>query len=151
VIAVVPVDAKESRIRVMRDPQRLLVAQRATALAVDVYRLTDTFPAAERFGLSGQMRRAAVSIGSNIAEGCGRPGNRDFLRFLYIARASATELAFQNLLAAELGFGSAAHRKSVSEGVDHVQRMLNRFTGALRAKAKRSPMPASEPTSETID
>ena len=135
----------------MRDPQRLLVAQRATALAVDVYRLTDTFPASERFGLSGQMRRAAISIGSNIAEGCGRPGNRDFLRFLYIARASATELAFQNLLAAELGFGSTAHRESVSEGVDHVQRMLNRFTSALRTKAQRSRTPASELAGENGD
>jgi four helix bundle protein len=131
----------------MRDPQRLLVAQRAIGLAVDVYRLTDGFPPSERFGLSTQMRRAAVSIGSNIAEGCGRPGNRDFLRFLYIARASATELAFQNILAAELGFGSAASREAVSEGVDHIQRMLNRFTSALRTKAKRSHAPASELTS----
>lgn len=128
----------------MRDPQRLLVAQRAVGLAVDVYRLTDGFPPSERFGLSTQMRRAAVSIGSNIAEGCGRPGNRDFLRFLYIARASATELAFQNMLAAELGFGSAACRESVREGVDHVQRMLNRFTSALRTRAKRNRAPASE-------
>lgn len=128
----------------MRDPERLLVAQRALTLAVDVYRLTDAFPSSERFGLSAQMRRSAVSIGSNIAEGCGRPGNRDFLRFLYIARASATELAFQNTLAGELGFGSAAHRDSVSEGADHVQRMLNRFTGALRTKARRRREPASE-------
>lgn len=52
----------------MRDPERLLVAQRALTLAVDVYRLTDAFPSSERFGLSAQMRRSAVSIGSNIAE-----------------------------------------------------------------------------------
>jgi four helix bundle protein len=128
----------------MRDPQQLLVAQRAIGLAVDVYRLTDTFPPPERFGLSAQMRRSAVSIGSNIAEGCGRPGNRDFVRFLYIARASATELAFQNTLAAALGFGSAADRDSVGDGVDHVQRMLNRFTNAVRTKAKRSGAPASD-------
>ena len=118
----------------MRDPKKMMVLENAMALAVDVYRLTGEFPASERFGLAAQMRRAAVSVGSNIAEGCGRSGDREFLHFLRISRGSTTELAFQVTLAAKLGFGSAAGCASVTESVDHVQRMLNRLTNAVRQK-----------------
>ena len=118
----------------MRDPNKLLVVQRATALALAVYRLTGEFAASERFGLAAQMRRAAVSVGSNIAEGCGRSGDREFLQFLRVARGSTTELAFQLTLATELGLGSVVARESVGEHIDHVQRMLNRLTNAVRQK-----------------
>lgn len=118
----------------MRDPQKLVVSQHAMAIAVAVYRLTYAFPTHERFGLTAQMRRAAVSVGSNIAEGCGRGGERDFLRFLYLARGSATELAFQLALAIELDFGAAGDRALIAHDIDHLQRMLNRFTSALRRK-----------------
>jgi four helix bundle protein len=65
----------------MQDPKNLAVSGRAIELALAVYRLTRQFPADERFGLSAQMRRAAVSVGSNIAEGCGRWSNRELLQF----------------------------------------------------------------------
>ena len=125
----------------MRNPDKLAVADRAMAMAVEVYRLTNHFPSSERFGLSAQMRRAAVSVGSNIAEGCGRSGDRDFVRFLEIARGSTTELAFQLTLAMDLGFGDSSDHARVAELVDHVQRMLNRLTASMHRKLA-SPQPA---------
>jgi four helix bundle protein len=118
----------------MRNPNKLAVAEQAMALAVAVYRLTNDFPPSERFGLATQMRRAAVSVGSNIAEGCGRSGNREFLRFLQIARGSTTEIAFQLAVAVNLGFGDSGDQEAVAELVDHVQRMLNRLTASVRQK-----------------
>ena len=125
----------------MRNHNKLAVAERAIELAVAVYRLTSNFPASERFGLTAQMRRAAVSVGSNIAEGCGRSGNRDFLRFLRIARGSTTELAYQLTLSAELGFGDPTEHLLIAELIDHEQRMLNRLTASVRRKI--APPPAN--------
>jgi four helix bundle protein len=116
----------------MRNPKQLAVADQAMSLAVALYRLTSDFPTDERFGLVAQMRRAAVSVGSNIAEGCGRSGNPDFLRFLQIARGSTTELAFQLSLSAKLGFGGPTGYIIVAEQLDHVQRMLNRLAASVR-------------------
>ena len=118
----------------MRNPNKLAVTEKAMALAVEVYRLTSDFPSNERFGLAAQMRRAAVSVGSNIAEGCGRSGDRDFVRFLQIARGSSTELAFQLTLAMDLGFGRSSEHEKVAELIDHVQRMLNRLTTSMHQR-----------------
>lgn len=121
----------------MQNTKSLVVAEHARRLAVGVYHLTADFPAAERFGLSQQMRRSAVSIGSNIAEGCGRRGNRELLNHLYIAFASSSELAFQLELAADLGFGSEESRSLVHVELNRVQRMLNRLTAYLRGEPAR--------------
>ena len=86
----------------MQNAANLRVTGEARHLAVTAYRATDGFPAAERFGLSSQMRRSAVSIGSNIAEGCGRFGNRELVQFLQIAFGSVSELEFQAQIAAGL-------------------------------------------------
>ena len=118
----------------MRDPNKLVVTKQAMELALAVYRLTSDFPSSERFGLTLQMRRAAVSVGSNIAEGCGRSGNREFVRFLQMARGSSTELAFQLALSGGLGLGDASRHEGVAELIDHVQRMLNRLTASVRRK-----------------
>ena len=88
----------------MQDVKKLLVAEFAHQLAIATYRHTVSFPASERFGITSQMRRAAVSIASNIAEGCGRRGNPELLTFLYYASGSARELACQIRIATELGF-----------------------------------------------
>ena len=122
----------------MRDPKKLLVLQQSRALAVSIYRLTATFPANERFGLTAQMRRAAVAIGSNIAEGCGRQGNREFLHALYLARGEASELGFQLDLAEDLGFAQADAAKVALDGVDYVQRMLNRLTTSVRTRSTKA-------------
>jgi four helix bundle protein len=121
----------------MQNTKNLVVAEHARLLAIGVYRLTAEFPAEERFGLTQQMRRAAVSVGSNIAEGCGRRGNRELLNHLYIAFASSSELAFQLQLAADLELGVAAKRDEVHRALDRVQRMLNRLTIYLRSQPDR--------------
>jgi four helix bundle protein len=118
----------------MRDSRELKVAARARALAIAVYHGTERFPPHERYGLASQMRRAAVSIASNIAEGTGRGGEREFLHFLYLALGSATELAIQIELAIALGFVDAEEGAALSDDTNHVQRMLNRFTGSVRRK-----------------
>ena len=86
----------------MQNPANLRVTARARALASSVYRATGDFPLGERFGLTAQMRRAAVSIGSNIAEGCGRSGDKEFVHFLHIALGSVSELEFQAIVASDL-------------------------------------------------
>ena len=118
----------------MRDYRKLEVAQRARELVLSVYTVTAAFPREERYGLAAQMRRAAVSVASNIAEGTGRGGEREFLHFLYLALGSATELAVQLDLATALGFLTAADGSVLSDRANQVQRMLNRLTVRVRAK-----------------
>jgi four helix bundle protein len=88
----------------IRSHRDLEAWQLAHALGLSVYRLTGKFPADERFGLVSQMRRCAVSIASNIAEGYGRGSRVDYVRFLKIARGSLFELDSQCQLAIDLGF-----------------------------------------------
>jgi four helix bundle protein len=131
----------------MQATKNLVVAEHAERLALAVYHLTAAFPPEERFGLAQQMRRAAVSVGSNIAEGCGRRGNRELLNHLYIAMASGSELEFQLGISSKLGFGAPSDRAEVSAELNRVQRMLNRLTAYLRNqpawRRKESP-PRSE-------
>ena len=110
----------------------LKVAQRAELLAVAVYRHTSTFPSAERFGLTAQMRRAAVPIASNIAEGCGRRGNRALLAYLYIATGSVSELACQLRIASTLSFGDSHLAEQLRLEIQHVARMLAGLVRYLR-------------------
>ncbi|WP_411358918.1 four helix bundle protein [Pseudidiomarina salilacus] len=84
--------------------RELLVTKVAIELCCEVYRVTGGFPASERFGLSSQMQRCAVSIPSNIEEGAHRASDKDFLRFLYIARGSIAELKIQMTIAMRLGY-----------------------------------------------
>ena len=84
--------------------KKLIVWQKAVELAVQVQDSTARFPKEERYGLSSQMRKAAVSIPSNIAEGYGRVGQRDYVHFLGIARGSAYELQTQIVIATKVGY-----------------------------------------------
>lgn len=88
----------------MRDHRNLRAFQLADELAFLVYRETAAFPKEELFGLTSQIRRAAVSVASNIAEGCGRSSDVDFLRFLEMANGSLRELQYQISLAQRLGY-----------------------------------------------
>ena len=115
----------------MQPTENLKVAGQAMKVAVAVYRMTSAFPTDERFGITAQMRRAAVSIGSNVAEGCGRRGSRELLQFLYIASGSASELAFQLRLACTLGYGEEATVDATRTELLSLQRMLNRLTQHL--------------------
>jgi four helix bundle protein len=88
----------------MRDHTKLRAFELAEEVAFLIYKETRAFPADERFGLVSQMRRAAVSVGSNIVEGCARKSQDDYVRFLCIAHGSARELEFQTGLSMKLGF-----------------------------------------------
>ena len=121
----------------MQNPKNLAVMEHAYRLAIGVYRLTATFPAEERYGLAQQMRRASVSIGSNIAEGCGRRGDRELLNSLYIAFAEAKELAFQLRVSDGLRFGIPSERHQLLGELDRLERMLNRLTAYLRTRPAR--------------
>jgi four helix bundle protein len=111
----------------------------AEELALRVYRLAKLLPPDERYGLAQQMRRAAVSVGSNIAEGCGRgSGNRELLRYLSISLGSATELEFQLRLAYRLGYVGDEEHRSTSEHSRRIQRMLTRLILKLRPALETS-------------
>ena len=88
----------------MRDHNKLRAFELADEVALLAYKATQTFPKTEQFGLTSQMRRAAVSVPSNIVEGCGRDTDAEFLRFLDIAFGSLRELIYQLSLATRLGF-----------------------------------------------
>jgi four helix bundle protein len=89
--------------------RELEVWKRSIELSVVTYKLTGEFPSDERFGLTSQLRRASVSIASNIAEGYGRATKGEFKQFVGIARGSALELQTQLVIAKELGFGKTVH------------------------------------------
>lgn len=109
----------------MKDFQQLKVWQKAHALVVQIYDATGRFPQEERYGLSNQMRRAAVSISCNIAEGCGRRGDGEFHRFLEIAAGSASELYCQLLIARDLKFMRQENFQELSAQLEEVRRMLS--------------------------
>lgn len=110
--------------------------QRSFALCMDVYRLTRRLPAEERFGLSAQLRRAAVSVPSNIAEGYNRGSRAEYLRFLWIAYGSTNELDTQILLARELGFLAPDEVEPVLAELGDIERMLNGLIRTLRSGAQ---------------
>jgi four helix bundle protein len=111
----------------------LIVWQRAIQLTVAVYKLTARFPESEKFGLTNQLRRACVSIASNIAEGYGKSSKGEYLLFLGHARGSCAEVETQLIIAKELGFGSSAAIPSVQSLSDEVSKMAVSLMKALRA------------------
>jgi four helix bundle protein len=114
--------------------KKLLVWQRGFQLSVQIYRLTSTFPASERFGLTNQLRRAAVSIPSNIAEGYGRASRGEYIQFLGHARGSSFEVETQLALARELGFGIEEVLDRADGLCNEVSRMLAGVVKGLREK-----------------
>ncbi len=117
-----------------QDFRELLVWQRSHELALSIYRITEGFPRHEIFGLTSQMRRSAVSIPANIAEGCGRGSQAELARYTEIARGSASELEYPVYFARDLGYLEEAPAQQISERVDHVEKMLSRFKQRLLAE-----------------
>ena len=107
-------------------------------LATTVHRLTGTLPRHELFGLSSQLRRAAISIPSNIAEGTARRSTREFLAFLHIARGSFAELETQLLLAEKIGYIGAQELSAIWPQLHEVGRLLNAVIRGLRRRDSRS-------------
>ena len=108
-----------------RSYKDLIVWQKGIELAKLIYRLTQAFPSEEKFGLIAQMRRAAVSIPSNIAEGQARHTTGEFIQFISHAEGSIAELDTQLILGTELAFCRETDARSAFELIDELRRMLN--------------------------
>ncbi len=122
----------------MRDHRNLRAFQLADELALLIYRETASFPKEELFGLTSQIRRAAVSVASNIAEGCGRSSDVDFLRFLDMANGSLRELQYQISLAQRLGYlPSQSPLLDVESPLFETGRVLYGLIRSMRANAIR--------------
>ena len=108
----------------MQDYHKLRVWQRSSELAELCYRFTASFPNSETFGLVSQIRRSAVSIPSNIAEGSGRGSQREFSRFLRIAYGSACELETQVSIARRVGFGDQTVSEEIINETEEIRKMI---------------------------
>jgi four helix bundle protein len=127
----------------MGDFKNLKVWQKSHQLALAVYRSTAGFPDRERFGLTGQVRRAAASIPANIAEGCGRGTDNELGRYARISLGSATELEYHLLLARDLGYLSPPMYESLSPATLEVQSMLAGLARRVRRVRKSRATPAT--------
>ena len=116
----------------MRDHTKLRAFELADEVAVLVYRETRQFPKEEIYGLRSQMRRAAVSIPSNIVEGCARNGQAEYLRFLDIAFGSIRELHYQFSLAKRLGFFTEQNMSTLESKITETEKVLNALIRSLR-------------------
>jgi four helix bundle protein len=128
----------------IRNYKDLIAWQRAMELVKAVYLASETLPAKERFGLQMQMRRAAVSVPSNIAEGHGRRSRSDYVRFLDIARASPNELETQLLIAVQLRYLSDVATQPAIRLCEEVQRILRGLISSLERynASGRTPKPS---------
>jgi len=118
----------------MRDHTKLRAFELADELAVLVYRVTASFPREELYGLTSQMRRAALSVASNIVEGCARDSQADYLRFLYMAFGSLRELHYQLSLAKRLGFLSDQDSSLIEPKIVETEKVLNGLIRSLQTK-----------------
>ena len=118
--------------------KRLVVWQRSIDLVREIYQATAKFPSEERFGLTAQMRRAAVSVVSNIAEGAARQGTAEFLQFTHTALGSLSELDSQLEISRTLGFLNIVDFDRINHQMDEVDRLLLGLRNYLRRKLKAS-------------
>ena len=116
----------------MRDHKKLRAFELADRLVLDIYKATRQFPKEEMFGLTSQIRRAAVSIASNIVEGCARNSEADFLHFLDMAYGSAREVEYQLSLASRLGYLSEESQASLTSQSIETSKVLNGLICSLR-------------------
>ena len=120
----------------MRNYEDLVVWQKSHELTIKLYRVTEHFPRSEMFGLTSQIRRAAGSIGANLAEGCGRWTVAEQGRFVQIAMSSASELQNHLRLAQDLGFLSPSEYSITLKELTSVRQMLTAFLQTLRGVRK---------------
>ena len=114
--------------------KELRVWQKAVNLVQEVYQVTQSFPKEEMYGLTSQMRRAAVSIPSNIAEGWGRNSTKEYIRFLAIARGSLMELETQLIISEKLNYLHSQTLSTLSQEIQKISRMLSGLIGSLERK-----------------
>ncbi len=110
----------------------LIVWQKAVALSIKIYKITESFPKSEIYGLTNQIRRSSVSIPSNISEGALRNSNKEFVQFLSIALGSTAELKTQIIIAKGVGFLSEQDYKTIFEELEGISRMTLKLKSAIK-------------------
>ena len=118
----------------MRSHHNLDAWKKSVDFVVEIYRATETFPKEEKFGLTSQIRRAAVSIPANIAEGAARKSDKEFLQFLSIAQGSASEVDTEILIAHRLGYLAKQDFESLVASLDDIGLMLTGLSNHLKRK-----------------
>ncbi|WP_300567958.1 four helix bundle protein [Flavobacterium sp.] len=116
----------------MHQFKELGIWKKSRAFCSEIYTITSNFPSDEKFGLTNQLRRASVSIPSNIAEGSSRNSNKDFSRFLEIAIGSAYEIETQLLIASDLGFIHQEKSESLIIQLEQIIKMTSKFRSTLK-------------------
>ncbi|MFA6174983.1 MAG: four helix bundle protein [Phycisphaerae bacterium] len=119
----------------MRNFKDLQVWHKSHLLTLKIYKLTLSFPADEKFGLISQLRRASVSIATNIAEGCGRGSNTELRRFFDIAMGSASEVEYQMLLAYDLKYVSENNYQETVFCIEEVKKMLTSYIKKIKSSS----------------
>ena len=114
----------------------LIVWQKSVELVAEIYHFTETFPSTEKFGLVSQMRRSAISIPSNIAEGSKRGTKKDFCQFLVIAFGSGAELETQIEISKRLSLSKGQNYHTAESLLEEIMRMLNKTIQVMRSAAK---------------
>ena len=118
----------------LKNYKDLKIWQKSYQVCLEIYKITKDFPKQETYGLTSQIRRAAVSVPSNIAEGYGRKTTPDYLRSLYIAYGSNCELETQVLLSGDLEYMNPKKRMEIKEAIGEVERMLKALIKSLEKK-----------------
>jgi len=119
----------------LKNYKELEVWRKAKDFAVEMYRVTESFPRTEQFGLTSPIRRAATSIAANIAEGWGRGTTKEYIHFLLIARGSSMELETHLIIAADLGYLNEKQWDEIQSRIQGIAQMLNRLVQALKRRA----------------
>jgi len=125
----------------IKNHRDLEVWKEAVELAVICYDMTKGFPQVEQFGLASQMRRAAISIASNIAEGAARAGSKEFIQFLYISLGCASELDTQIEIARKIGLGNISEIETLQIKVNGISRMLQGLIRSVKIRVPKSQSP----------
>ncbi len=118
----------------MRNYKELEIWQRSMSLVTTIYKETRSFPDTERYGLTSQIRRSAVSIPSNIAEGCSRSSKKELVRFLEISIGSAFELETQIIISTSTAMLPSSKANIIIKELNEIQRMLNAYRSAIKYK-----------------
>jgi four helix bundle protein len=118
----------------METHKNLLVWQKSISFVTSVYDLTKMFPKEEIYGIVSQIRRAAISIPSNMAEGCARKTTKEYVQFLYVSLGSAAELETQFLISANLGYVDLDKKQKLQIDLEEIIRML---TGLIKSLSNR--------------